>query len=167
MISDRRTSYETRIPEELTRQEHETVSELMAMQTSHFEPLKVTRYRSGEFFKAHTDSRTRNRPLAATLIVYLNDCPCGGETHFTKLGVSVRPQKGMGLIHFPCYVPGSRQWAIDEAIGDPRTQHESLPVLAGEKWVVQQFCWSTPFTETSRAGRIKERWEKRHGWDAP
>eukprot|EP00966_Prymnesium_polylepis_P094264 2182129-Prymnesium_polylepis.1 len=88
VISDRRTSYESRIPEAHTVEQHGRVSELVNLPPAHFEPLKVTRYRSGEFFKAHTDSKTRSRPLAATLVIYLNDCPRGGETAFTKLGIS-------------------------------------------------------------------------------
>ena len=109
----RRTSADARAAYGEVARIQRTFSELLAMPVSHFEPLKVSRYSEGEYFKQHHDSIARgcehgcdycptpacNRVV--TLFVYLNDCARGGETRFPpSRPLGVRTRRGLG-VHFP------------------------------------------------------------------
>lgn len=43
----------------------------------------------------------------ATLLVYLNDVPTGGTTHFDRLDVSIQPECGKALLFFPAFADGT------------------------------------------------------------
>ena len=66
-----------------------------------------------------------------TFFVYLNDVKEGGETKFTKLGVEVKPRKGMAVVHFPNTV------GLEE---DIRTEHEGS-VAVNTKWLLVTWVW--------------------------
>lgn len=84
------------------------------------EPIKVTRYRPGDFFGNHHDGKHRR----ATLLVYLNAGYSGGHTVFPELKKSYTPSlPGEGL-----FWPNS-----------PNYVHSSQEVLSGEKWVATAF----------------------------
>lgn len=101
------------------------------------ELLGLLRYRPGQEYKPHHDflpeddkdysevRRTGQR--SHTLLVALNDGYEGGETHFPKLGVSWRGERGEAL-HFE----------NTDAKGAPirDSLHAGAPVRAGEKWLL-------------------------------
>lgn len=95
------------------------------------EPLTVLRYRPGQQYRAHLDTlpRVDNQRLA-TMLVYLNDGYDGGETHFPKLGLKVRAQKGDALLFYNLRGDGQP---------DPLTLHEGMVVSAGEKLVASRW----------------------------
>merc|ERR1712187_568602 len=74
-----------------------------------FEELQVARYEQGQHFLAHEEALPRDGAVAsgyqrrATLLVYLNDVPEGGETSFDHLGVSIQPVAGQALLFFPAF----------------------------------------------------------------
>ncbi|KAH8267877.1 hypothetical protein KR026_009916, partial [Drosophila bipectinata] len=49
----------------------------------------------------------------------------GGQTVFPDIQVSVKPQKGSGLVWFNTF---------DDATPDPRSLHSVCPVLVGDRW---------------------------------
>ena len=96
-----------------------------------------------------------------TVFVYLNDCSAGGRTRFRWLDavphfydapcpapmgvtstctgaageVSIRPERGMAVVHFPSCVPAAGGFT------DRNASHESEAAV-DTKWVCQQFVWS-------------------------
>jgi len=67
----------------------------------------------------------------ATLVLYLNDGPNGGETYFPNAGISVAAKQG-NAAYFR-YMHGQRQL-------DPLTLHGGAPVLEGEKWITTKWA---------------------------
>jgi hypothetical protein len=93
--------------------------------------LIIKRYRSGgsEKFQLHFDAihHVANRYLV--LMWYLNDVDDGGETRFPQLDVTVQAREGR-LLMFPPY------WMY---------QHEGLPPLSGEKYILSTYLlFTTP-----------------------
>jgi hypothetical protein len=115
-LSKSRTSWEVFIPREEVPATQKVFSGLLRMPVENMEPVKVLRYKQGEFFKRHNDAA--NNPTeegstacpipfanrAITLFVYLNTLESGGETAFQNYGIKVKPRAGMGVIHFPSYL---------------------------------------------------------------
>mmetsp|Transcript_124778 Transcript_124778/g.233379 ORF Transcript_124778/g.233379 Transcript_124778/m.233379 type:complete len:345 (+) Transcript_124778:39-1073(+) len=124
-------------------------SELLNMNASQLEPLKVTRYEAGQEFQAHLDCQPEgfengteycqtpycNRVV--TLFVYLRDCDEGGATRFQEIGMNIQPTRGMGVIHFPARTP------IGGGKRDERTLHSGEPAI-DKKYICQQWAWSGP-----------------------
>jgi hypothetical protein len=50
--------------------------------------------------------------------------------------LAIAPRAGMAVIHLPCSSPSAG------LVPDLNAEHESEPVVGGEKYVCQQFCWS-------------------------
>lgn len=98
--------------------------------TAQGEPMQLTRYQVGEFYKQHWDHfNFPNLPQidndrVATLIWYLNDGFEGGATHFNHLNITVTPQRGRCLLF---YYP--------DEFSKNMLMHEGCPVTAGEKTI--------------------------------
>ena len=75
-------------------------------------------------FNPHTGNRI------ATLMVYLSDVQHGGKTAFLIPGIAVSPLKGSALFWYNLHLSGEP---------DPNTRHAGCPVLAGVKWVLNQW----------------------------
>jgi prolyl 4-hydroxylase len=99
----------------------------------------VTRYDPGALFALHNDASPTpsewgdlGGQRVCTIICYLNDCPTGGATRFSRLmgGITVQPKQGTALVFFPAF--------SDSLEADERTIHESLPAVE-TKWIVQLF----------------------------
>ena len=94
----------------------------------------------GEYYKSHHDSpgnrRGKNNSVSGhrilTFFLYLNDVPEGGETHFTGLDISMKPQKGRALV-WPSVMNE------DPAKSDMRMWHEALPVVKGTKYAANHW----------------------------
>ena len=77
-----------------------------------------------------------------TVFLYLNEVEEGGGTEFPEYNITVYPKKGRALIW-----PSVLDENPDEE--DPRTVHQALPVLAGQKfganaWIHQR-NFKTPY----------------------
>jgi prolyl 4-hydroxylase len=95
--------------------------------------LIMKRYRSSgdERFQLHFDAVNHLSSRYLVLLWYLNDVEAGGETRFPQLELSVDPRAGR-LLMFPPY------WMY---------QHEGLPPLSGEKYILSVYLmFSTPQT---------------------
>jgi hypothetical protein len=106
------------------------------------EAFAVLHYAPGEEYGEHVDyldpaipayaqELARAGQRIATCLIYLNEGYEGGETEFTKLGISFKGGQGDALVFF----------SADPASGrpDPRTVHAGRTPTSGEKWLWSQF----------------------------
>ena len=173
-IATRRTSNECRLGYDEVAGLQRRFSELLAMPTSHLEPLKLTRYGPGDYFKFHHDAERDGYPegcadcptprcnRVVTLILYLNDAGLvGGATVFPNLPettLSVPPRKGSCLVHFPSFAGDAPE--RDFGKHDPRVGHLGAPVEAGEKLICQQWGWTGPLLRDKLAdGYAPDGWD--------
>jgi prolyl 4-hydroxylase len=105
------------------------------------EGLQVLHYGIGGEYRPHFDyfppdqagsavHTSRGGQRMATLVVYLNDVPAGGETIFPEVGLSVVARRGSAL--YFRYMNGLRQI-------DPLTLHGGAAVQAGDKWIMTKW----------------------------
>jgi hypothetical protein len=73
----------------------------------------------------------------ATFILYLNDEFEGGETEFTRLGFSVKPEIGKGLLFWNT---DDKQEILEES------EHKGSPIIKGKKWIATKWCHFGPYT---------------------
>ena len=113
-----------------------------------FEAPTVIRYESDQVLAPHydanrsaaTEDANRGGQTLATLLVYLNDVPSGGNTRFGKLPavttvegdpndskLTIKPKKGDALLFFPADANG---------VFDDRTEHEGCAAV-DEKWIAR------------------------------
>lgn len=132
VISEDRTStytYLTKGQDSTIRKLEHRAAELAGLTSDCLEPLQVIAYTQGQKFDIHHDAGTLNddgtvelvmpRRLA-TLLLYLNTLPEGqGHTEFPGLKLSVRPEKGCGILF--CNV-------LEDGLPDSRTCHRACPV---------------------------------------
>ncbi|WIA41185.1 hypothetical protein OEZ86_004800 [Tetradesmus obliquus] len=142
------------------------VAEWAKLPVSHFEDMQVLRYGAGQQYRPHQDSildevQQPHGPRLATVLLYLNDVPEGGETAFpdtdaskwaspevgaqvdptlsecAKGSVAYRPQKGDAFM-FWSFKP-------DGVSMDPFAQHTGCPPTKGVKWAAPMWIHSRPF----------------------
>jgi prolyl 4-hydroxylase len=107
---------------------------------------KILHYLPGETFAEHFDYLDPDEPAFAaelgvrgqrthTFLIYLNDDFSGGETNFSRIGLSHTGAKGDALL-----------FANVDARGAPDedTMHAGLPPASGEKWVFSQWIREFP-----------------------
>ena len=70
-----------------------------------------------------------------TFMCYLNDVEEGGETNFIALNKKFKPKQGMAVIWNNLYKNG---------IPNPKTLHEALPPVSGDKYVITKWFRSWP-----------------------
>ena len=73
----------------------------------------------------------------ATFILYLNDEFEGGETEFTRLGFSVKPEIGKGLLFWNT---DDKQEILEES------EHKGSPIIKGKKWIATKWCHFGPYS---------------------
>jgi prolyl 4-hydroxylase len=124
--------------------------------SNQFESIQVANYKTGGEYKEHYDIchpdqaysehlktckkefKIQGSVRFITVIYYLNDGFNGGETHFPKLNISIKPKKGKALIFFNCNLESnSHKTGLCNTID--KSQHAGMPVLDGgktnEKWI--------------------------------
>jgi prolyl 4-hydroxylase len=102
------------------------------------EPLQLLQYRRGDEYRPHLDALP-NEPnqRVMTLIIYLTDGYDGGETQFSRTGLSFKGQKGDALL-FANLLPDGRP--------DPLSLHCGLPVFKGTKTIATRWIRRSRFT---------------------
>jgi len=116
------------------------------------EHLQLLRYQVGQFYNTHHDyihsHRERNPgPRVLTAYLYLNDVEAGGGTNFPKLDVTVMPRRGR-LLLWPSVLDE------DPNMKDYSTDHQALPVEAGEKYGANGWLHLRDFVESLGKGCI-------------
>lgn len=108
------------------------VTEVSMIPETNSEYWQLLRYQEGEFYQNHHDYGERHKirqqgVRILTIYLYLNDVEEGGGTRFPSLNVTVMPKQGRALV-WPS--------VLDEDPNemDPRTFHEAMPVIKGEKY---------------------------------
>lgn len=104
-----------------------------------YEIASITHYAVGQQFKLHPDylnPRDTHDSKSilqyggnriGTIIIYLNEVEKGGETLFPWIGQFIIPKTGK-LVHF--------KYNYSNAELNIRTEHASMPVLEGEKYIL-------------------------------
>lgn len=103
------------------------------------EKLQIVCYEPGGKFDAHYDNdyNTDVSTRCATLLVYLNDDYDGGETDFVKIGVSIKPKKGKGILF----------WSLDEKNQlIKNSMHCGNKVINGKKWICTKWTRIHPYS---------------------
>ncbi|TDV28445.1 prolyl 4-hydroxylase [Paraburkholderia caballeronis] len=114
---------------------------LMNWPVENGEGLQILHYGPGAEYRPHFDyfppeqsgsavQLAHGGQRVATLVIYLNDVPEGGETVFPDAGISVTGRKGTA-VYFR-YMNGMRQL-------DPLSLHAGAPVRRGEKWIATRW----------------------------
>ncbi|XP_065202588.1 prolyl 4-hydroxylase subunit alpha-2-like isoform X2 [Planococcus citri] len=119
------------------RQRMEDISDLSIKSS---EWWQVLNYAPGGFYILHSDYLHENSSdvieqgnRMSTMLFYFNDVPLGGETVFPRIGVSVKPTKGLGLVWSNVHPNGSENELLE---------HTACPVIKGEKWGFTQWMRS-------------------------
>jgi prolyl 4-hydroxylase len=111
------------------------------------ESLQVVRYKKdGEQYQSHHDFvypsiNHRYQPSRfATLLIYLNDVPKGGETRFPRAlnnynskGLEIQPKAGQAVLFYNMLEDGNM---------DDMSQHGSNPTDGHEKWLANLWIWN-------------------------
>jgi prolyl 4-hydroxylase len=152
ILHDYRTSSDTFISvdaDPLVRATIFRAASLFGLPITHAESFSLTRYRHGEYYKAHLDhDGTMKADRLYTLLIYLNDLSVedGGGTLFDKLNLIAHPVCGRAVL-----------WVNSDLDKKARGEsvHSSLPVLTegAEKWVAQ--LWFRSYKFNSRARPIE------------
>lgn len=110
------------------------------------ESLQVVRYKKGgEEYQPHHDFvypsvNHRYQPTRfATLLMYLNDVPEGGETRFPRAvnnynarGLEIKPKAGRAVLFYNL---------LEDGNVDDLSQHGSNPTTEHEKWLANLWVW--------------------------
>lgn len=144
-----RTSYTAKLidPPDGIQQIRERFSHIAGLPLSHIEVPEVSRYKPGQYFKAHYDSVRMNssagRFFAATggarlwtMLLFLNDGFSGGHTRFPVLGKDFVPETGQALV-----------WTNttgEQHEPDPQSLHAGDPVMEGTKYVLTMWARQNP-----------------------
>ena len=110
----------------------------------HMELPQVARYVSSQRYLNHYDGVDPHTEAGrsfcanggqriATVLVYLNEVDSGGRTHFPRLNLSIKPDKGTALIFFPAFLNGEL---------DTDALHSGMPA-EDTKWVSQVWIRQT------------------------
>eukprot|EP00581_Thalassiosira_minuscula_P016868 CAMPEP_0183730882 /NCGR_PEP_ID=MMETSP0737-20130205/33763_1 /TAXON_ID=385413 /ORGANISM="Thalassiosira miniscula, Strain CCMP1093" /LENGTH=517 /DNA_ID=CAMNT_0025963473 /DNA_START=62 /DNA_END=1612 /DNA_ORIENTATION=+ len=110
----------------------ERIANLTKTEDKNSEYLQLLQYETGQFYTQHHDYIPHQREMPCgvrilTLFIYLNDVEEGGGTHFPLLGITIQPKKGSAVL-WPNVLDQ------DPETQDPRSDHEALPVLKGNKY---------------------------------
>ena len=107
-----RTSQNTFLSKEykVVRDIYDKLSNIIGIDSDHFEQLQVVGYEPGQQYKAHWDACWEDHKCHefmkmggqryATFLLYLNDDFTGGETEFPLRNIKIKPQKGKAVLFF-------------------------------------------------------------------
>ena len=116
---------------------------LVQMPIRNAEQYQLVYYKKGTEYKPHFDSfdyetedgKKNWEPggqRMITVIAYLNDVEEGGETGFPELGINIPPKKGDAVVFHNTMISDAQ---THQKI-NPKSLHGGMPVIKGEKWMV-------------------------------
>tara|TARA_Y100000389_G_scaffold36102_1_gene30674 strand:+ start:814 stop:2955 length:2142 start_codon:yes stop_codon:yes gene_type:complete len=144
MVSAGRTGTNTWLNhnrDEITQRVGEKIAKIVGLPLENAEKYQIVHYDPTQQYKQHYDSWDHNGSEKTvrcmkfggarliTGLVYLNDVEEGGETRLTKLGFSVKPEKGKLLVFHNTYMKET-----GSHVKHPMSEHAALPVIKGEKY---------------------------------
>ena len=102
------------------------------------ENYEIIKYNIGGHYGYHFDLLMFNKfknynQRVISVIIYLNTVDSGGETHYYKPKIIIKPVKGTAVICYNCY---------DTGYPDFSTLHSGFSVINGEKWILTKFFWN-------------------------
>lgn len=122
------------------------IDDVLGLDPEWGESIQGQRYLPGQEFKAHNDwfytdqdywkvEEARGGQRCWTAMVFLNQVPKGGETHFTHAELSIEPKPGVLMI-----------WNNATPEGEPNidTMHAGTPVIEGAKYVLTKWYRTRP-----------------------
>ncbi|XP_065202589.1 prolyl 4-hydroxylase subunit alpha-2-like [Planococcus citri] len=116
------------------------MEDISDLSISSSERWQVINYAPGGFYLLHSDylsgkvsSVKTSGNRMSTMLFYLNEVTLGGETVFPRIGVSVKPTKGLGLVWHNVHPDGSKNFLMN---------HSACPVIIGLKWGFTQWMRS-------------------------
>jgi 2OG-Fe(II) oxygenase superfamily. len=117
------------------------IDDLLGLDPAIGEAIQGQRYLPGQQFQPHNDwfytsekywqlEEARGGQRSWTAMAYLNDVAEGGETHFTEIGIKIRPKPGVLLL-----------WnnAMPDGRPNEGTMHAGTPVVKGAKYVITKW----------------------------
>jgi prolyl 4-hydroxylase len=117
------------------------LSDLLGCDPATGETIQGQRYLPGQQFRPHVDwfdtaaeywpnEKHRGGQRSWTAMAFLNEVEAGGDTHFTRLGISITPQPGALLV-----------WnnVTPEGLPNFETMHAGTPVERGVKYVITKW----------------------------
>jgi prolyl 4-hydroxylase len=127
------------------RRVEERIAQLLNWPVGHGEGMQILRYGPGAEYQPHHDYLDPTVPGAgaflrrggqrvATVLMYLNTPPRGGETIFPDIDLRVSPVKGNAVF-----------FSYDRPHPVTRTLHGGAPVVAGETWVATKWLREDTF----------------------
>jgi prolyl 4-hydroxylase len=128
---------------EIVHEVSKRFSILVQMPIRNAEQYQLVYYKKGAQYKPHFDSfdyetedgKKNWEPggqRMVTVLGYLNDVEEGGETGFPELGINVPPKKGDAVVFHNTL----QNDAVTHPKINPRSLHGGMPVIKGEKWMV-------------------------------
>ena len=104
---------------------------LSALGSPNLQPFQILKYEIGQFYRQHHDQNsglfTPQGVRVYTFFMYLSTPEAGGATKFNNLGLTVPAVKGNAVL-WPSVT------SDDPTRDEPKTNHEALPVEAGQKF---------------------------------
>ena len=134
-----RTSHNTFISTDnkVVQDIYDKLSNIIDIDSDHFEQLQVVRYEPGQQYKAHWDAcweehkcdefMKQGGQRYATFLLYLNDNFTGGETEFPYRNIKVKPEKGKAALFFNLEKDNKNKLE--------NSYHAGLPPTSGVKWI--------------------------------
>ena len=121
------------------------IAKLLNWPVENGEGLQVLNYLPGAQYKPHHDYFNPQEPSSAailqrggqrvgTLVIYLNDVPAGGCTHFPETQLRIHPRKGHAVF-----------FSYPQPDAQTLTLHGGDPVLHGEKWIATKWLREREF----------------------
>jgi prolyl 4-hydroxylase len=129
---------------EIVHEVSKRLSILVQMPIRNAEQYQLVYYKKGTEYKPHFDSfdyETKEGKKnwepggqrMITVLAYLNDPKEGGETNFPQIGTSINAKKG-NIVVFHNTLPITS--TTNHPKIHPRSLHSGMPVIKGEKWMV-------------------------------
>jgi prolyl 4-hydroxylase len=121
------------------------IAQLLRWPVENGEGLQVLNYLPGAEYKPHHDYFNPQEPSSeailqrggqrvGTLVIYLNDMPCGGCTFFPESQLRIHPRKGHAVF-FGYPTPSVSSLTL----------HGGDPVITGEKWIATKWLRERAF----------------------
>lgn len=119
----------------------EKIAKTLGVRLPYSEPIQAQSYQVGQEFKPHHDYFTPNTDVYSefagkagqrtwTFMIYLNDTPKGGGTHFLFLDHVFYPKQGMAVVWNNLFPDGTP---------NRHTLHHGMPVEEGKKVIITKW----------------------------